>query len=72
MEKIDAGPKGAVITIRHQDVTDPDTILNALTGQIHWKLRPDQTIFVKGNYDKDEWRLQGVRRALKMLAGDAA
>ncbi len=67
VEKVDAGPKGAVLTIRHKDVTDPDKIIGALQSQLNWKLRPDQTIFVKANMDKPQWRLQGVVTILKEL-----
>ncbi|MEE9346988.1 MAG: TRCF domain-containing protein, partial [Robiginitomaculum sp.] len=70
VEKVDAGPKGAVFTIRHKDVTEPETILRALTTQPNWRLRPDQTIFVKANMDKAQWRLAGVVSALKALAGN--
>jgi transcription-repair coupling factor (superfamily II helicase) len=69
VEKVDAGPKGAVFTIRHKDVTEPEVILRALTTQPNWRLRPDQTIFVKANMDKPQWRLAGVVSALKALAG---
>ncbi len=69
VEKIDAGPKGAVFTIRHSDVVEPEIILNALSGQPNWRLRPDQTIFVKGAFEKEPWRLAGVVNALRALAG---
>ena len=68
VEKIDAGPKGAVFTIRHSDVVEPEVILKALSGQPNWRLRPDQTIFVKGTFDKEQWRLAGVVNTLKTLA----
>ena len=69
VEKIDAGPKGAVFTIRHSDVVEPEIILNALSGQPNWRLRPDQTIFVKGAFEKEPWRLAGTVNALRALAG---
>ena len=67
VEKIDAGPKGAVFTIRHSDVTEPQKIIGRLQTEVNWKLRPDQTIFIKANMSQDDWRLQGVVRALKLL-----
>lgn len=67
VEKIDAGPKGAVLTIRHKDVKDPSLILNAITQNGGWRLRPDQTIFVSGHFEKAAARLKGVERALKAL-----
>jgi len=67
VEKIDAGPKGVVMSIRHKDVKDPSLILNAITQNGGWKLRPDQTIFVNGHFEKPAARLKGVERALKAL-----
>jgi transcription-repair coupling factor (superfamily II helicase) len=71
VEKIDAGPKGLVMTIRHKDVKDPSVILNAITQNGGWRLRPDQTIFVSGHFEKAELRLKGVERALKSLIREA-
>ena len=67
VEKVDAGPKGVVMSIRHKDVKDPSLILNAITKNGGWRLRPDQTIFVNGHFEKAQARLKGVERALKAL-----
>jgi len=67
VEKVDAGPRGVVMTIRHKDVTDPSTIMLAITKENGWRLRPDQTIFVAGSFDKPETRLRGTERAVKAL-----
>ena len=67
VEKVDAGPKGVVMTIRHKDVEEPSAILNAITQNSGWRLRPDQTILVKGNFEKAEHRLKGTERAVKAL-----
>lgn len=67
VEKIDAGPMGVVLTVRHKDVSDPSIILNAITKNPGWRLRPDQTILVKGNFEKPLTRLKGVERAVKAL-----
>ncbi len=65
--KIDAGPKGAVYTFRHEDVKDPAKILGAIAGQQNWRLRPDQTVFVYGRLDEAGERLNAVERTLKDL-----
>ena len=67
VEKIDAGPMGVVMTIRHQDISDPSIIMNAITQNAGWRLRPDQTILVKGNFEKPMIRLRGTERAVKAL-----
>ena len=70
VDKIDAGPKGLVLTIRHKDVEDPSTILNAITQNQGWRLRPDQTILVKGNFHQDTVRVRETVKALKgLIAG---
>lgn len=70
VEKVDAGPRGVVLTIRHQDVEEPSVILNAITQNGGWKLRPDQTILVNGHFEKAAHRIKGVERALKALIAD--
>ena len=72
VEKCDAGPKGVVLTMRHQDVTDPQVVLGAIQRHSGWKLRPDQTIFVKGNFEKPEHRLKGTLRSVRALLPQAA
>ena len=67
VEKVDAGPMGVVMTIRHKDISDPSIIMNAITQNAGWRLRPDQTILVKGNFEKPASRLQGTERAVKAL-----
>lgn len=67
VEKIDAGPMGVVLTVRHQDISDPSIILNAITQNSGWRLRPDQTILIKGNFEKPMPRLKGTERAVKAL-----
>jgi len=67
VEKVDAGPKGVVMTIRHKDITEPSVILNAITQNSGWRLRPDQTILVKGDFEKPSPRLKGAQRAVEAL-----
>jgi transcription-repair coupling factor (superfamily II helicase) len=67
VEKVDAGAKGLVLTIRHKDVKDGSAIMVAITNNQGWRLRPDQTILVKGNYETPKSRLRGVERAVKAL-----
>ncbi|PHR93295.1 MAG: transcription-repair coupling factor [Robiginitomaculum sp.] len=65
--KIDAGPKGAVYTFRHEDIKDPAKILGAIEQQVNWRLRPDQTVFVYGRLDDPGERLNAVERTLRAL-----
>ena len=68
--KVDAGPKGVVMHIRHEDITDPSIIMNAITQNNGWRLRPDQTILVMGNYSEPRFRLRGTEKAVTALVAD--
>lgn len=67
VEKVDAGPRGIVMTMRHADIKDPSVIMNAITQNSGWRLRPDQTILVKGNFDNPKPRVRGTKRAVEAL-----
>lgn len=67
VEKVDAGPKGLVLSMRHQDVKNPSVVMNAITQNSGWRLRPDQTILVQGRFDTPKSRVQGTERAVRSL-----
>ena len=67
VQKIDVGPKGIVLTMRHQDVEDPSVILNAITQNHGWRLRPDQTIFISSQLENPLKRVGVVLKALRSL-----
>ena len=67
VEKVDAGPKGIVLTMRHQDMTDPSIVMNAITQNSGWRLRPDQTILVQGVFNTPKSRVRGAEKAVKAL-----
>ena len=68
--KVDAGPKGVVMHMRHEDITNPSIIMNAITQNSGWRLRPDQTILVMGNYSEPKFRLRGTEKAVTALVAD--
>lgn len=67
VEKVDAGPKGLVLSMRHSDIKDPSVIMNAITQNSGWRLRPDQTILVMGNFENAKPRVRGTKRAVEAL-----
>ncbi len=69
--KVDAGPKGVVMHMRHEDIKDPSIIMNAITTNNGWRLRPDQTILVMGNFQDPKHRLRGTERAVAALIPEA-
>jgi len=54
--------------MRHEDIKDPSVIMNAITQNNGWRLRPDQTILVMGNYEAAKPRLTGTEKAILALA----
>ncbi|WP_184432568.1 transcription-repair coupling factor [Roseospira goensis] len=72
-EKIDAGPKGAVIAFRGNDFPNPAGLVRFI-GQnpATVKLRPDHKLVVKRDWHQAAHRLQGLYRLMSDLAAVAA
>ena len=67
--KIDVGPKGAVITFRDDKFDNPAGLVGFIQKNVaFWKLRPDQKVVVKGEWETPEQRLAAAERILKELA----
>ncbi|MEO0962991.1 MAG: TRCF domain-containing protein, partial [Pseudomonadota bacterium] len=69
VEKIDAGPKGCVISLRNNEFANPAGLvqfINRARGDA--KLRPDHKIVVKHNWPDAEDRLKGTRAVMEELA----
>ncbi len=69
VEKIEAGPKGAILTFKNQTFPNP----GALVQLIHkhpavMKVRPDQKVVVSRDWPSPEARLKGARAVLSQLA----
>jgi transcription-repair coupling factor (superfamily II helicase) len=69
VERIDAGPKGAVLTFHGNNFARPDRLVGYLTRQAGTlKLRPDHKLVLARAWDTPELRLKGVLRLMKELA----
>ena len=67
--KLDAGPKGAVLTFRPESAPDPMKLVAAVPEQpALFRLRPDGKMVVNGDWTTPEQRLKGARRAAAFLA----
>ena len=69
VEKVDAGPKGVVLTFRDNQFADPA----GLMGMIHFegpqaKVRPDFKVVFLREWPHAEARLKGTLAILKKLA----
>lgn len=70
--KLDAGPKGAVATFREHGFGDPAALVELMTKRpADYKLRPDNTLVLKGDFPDPMDRLKGALRLLAPVA-DAA
>lgn len=69
IERIDVGPKGAVLTLRDNTFPNPMGLVGLIQkNHAFWKLRPDQKIVVKGEWDTPEDRLKVAERITADLA----
>jgi len=67
--KIDVGPKGAVIQFRGDEFANPGGLVGHIQKNMAvWKLRPDQKIVVKGEWDTPAARLDAAEKILGTLA----
>ncbi|TRO94556.1 transcription-repair coupling factor [Glycocaulis profundi] len=72
VSKLDAGPKGAVATFREHAFADPVALIDLMTKRpADYKLRPDNTMVLRGDFPDVDGRLKGVQKLLAPLA-DAA
>ncbi|MEM7214733.1 MAG: transcription-repair coupling factor [Pseudomonadota bacterium] len=70
VEKLDAGPKGAVVSFRNNDFPAATELVNWLGEQgSQAKIRPDQSVFLARDWATAERRLKGSAVILSKLAG---
>ncbi len=69
IERIDIGPKGAVLTLRNNSFPNPMGLVGLIQkNQAFWKIRPDQKIVVKGDWPTPDDRLKVAERITADLA----
>ena len=67
--KIDVGPKGAVITFRGDHYANPMALVSFVQKRpAIWRVRPDQKLVVKGEWETSDQRLDAAERILGELA----
>ena len=68
VEKVEAGPKGAVIALRGNEFQNPAGLLNYIAEQGSMaKIRPDQRIVLIRDWKSGEDRLKGVATIMTRL-----
>ena len=70
IERLDAGPKGAVITLRHNAFPKPDALLTHIEkSRAALKLRPDQKLFYAYEWKNDTEKLKLCHQLAQGIAG---
>jgi len=73
VSKIDVGPKGAVVTFRNDDFRNPMGLIQFVAkNSVAWKVRPDNKVVVKGEWETPKQRLDAAEKVLAELAKLAA
>ena len=72
VEKVDAGPKGVIVSFRDNHFADPAGLVRYVSEQgTQAKVRPDMRIVFIREFDSMKQRLDGTRRILHALVGIA-
>ncbi len=71
--KVDAGSKGAAVTLYKNNFTDPEGLIAFVQSQRgKLKVMPDQRLVFRADWDLPEMRLKGVRGLVQQFADIAA
>lgn len=69
VEKVDAGPKGAVISFRHNSFANPAGLVAFISKQLGTvKLRPDHKLVFQRAWDEAPARVKGIQGLMENLA----
>jgi len=67
--KVDAGPKGAVITLYRNTFANPEGLIGLVqSSRGALKVQPDQRLVWRADWDLPEHRLKGVRALVEKFA----
>ncbi|MEP1930435.1 MAG: transcription-repair coupling factor [Roseibium sp.] len=73
VEKLDAGPKGVVVTFRNSEFSNSAGLVSYIAEQgVLAKIRPDQKVVLTRDWEKTETRLKGAATIMTKLARLAA
>ncbi len=73
VEKVEAGPKGAVVTLRHSEFPNPAGLVRLVSEpQMQARIKPDQKIVFAREWPNAESRLKGTAAILSKMARLAA
>ncbi|MCF6292743.1 MAG: transcription-repair coupling factor, partial [Robiginitomaculum sp.] len=68
IEKVDAGPKGVLITFRNSSFADPVALIELISQNPHgFKMRADHKLFIRGVWPEPQQRLAGAGKWVKVI-----
>ena len=67
LAKLEAGPKGAVMSFREGAISDPAALVQFVAQQPRWKLRPDNSLVIKEEWGDIEIRFKRLSALLSSL-----
>ena len=69
VEKVDAGPKGAVVTLRNREFPNPVGLVRMVSDpQMQVRIKPDQKLVFARDWPSPEARLKGTAAILSRMA----
>jgi transcription-repair coupling factor (superfamily II helicase) len=72
VEKVDAGPKGAIVAFRDNSFANPQGLVRFIAEQgSEAKVRPDMRIVFMRDFETPAARLEGTRQILRTLVAIA-
>ncbi len=72
IDKVDAGPKGAVLSFRDNKFDNPEGLVGFIAGQAgSVRLRPDHKLVYRRNWENPANRLSGLEKLITELVGIA-
>jgi transcription-repair coupling factor (superfamily II helicase) len=73
VEKVDAGPKGAVVTLRNNEFANPAGLVKMVSDPaMQVRIKPDQKLVFARDWPTPEARLKGTAAILSRMAKIAA
>jgi transcription-repair coupling factor (superfamily II helicase) len=73
VEKAEAGPKGCLVAFRENRFANPEGLIAAISGSAgKMKVRPDQSLIIRGDWPRPADRIDGLKREVAALADLAA
>ncbi|MCA6325571.1 TRCF domain-containing protein, partial [Phenylobacterium sp.] len=73
VSKIDVGPKGAVVSFRNDTFENPvGLVQHVQKNAVSWRIRPDNKVVIKGEWETPAQRLSAADMILKALTDLAA